>query len=180
MQSTRVELGIQLHISSAKILIEQVAPVENDFEAYHRQKPKGGLWTSSWQEETSAWVEWCRGEDFDNVDERIWWLLTPRPNCKLYIIDSLKDFQRCLMEYGEPAPLAIAYPVFAEKRVIDFEKLAQEFDGVHLTERGNGQTHLSYPNDLNAWDCESTLWFRWCFTEVRQMQPVGPIKADEK
>ena len=161
-------IGKQLHVSPVKDLIEQVAPVQNDFEAYYRQKPKGGFWTSSWQEETqdSAWVEWCRGEDFDGVDEKMWFLLTPNPDCKLYIIDSQQDFHRCLMEYGQPASIASIDPIFAQKRVIDFEKLAKEYDGLHVTEHGSYVNHLSYPNDLNAWDCESTLWFRWCFTDV--------------
>ena len=167
--------GTQLHISSAKALIEQVAPVENEFDAYYRQKPKGGFWTSTWREESqdSDWIEWCRGNSYYSTDEsNIWWLLTPRPECRLYTIDSLRDFTGLLMEYGERPPIAYEIPLFADRRVIDFEKLARQFDGVHLTERGNAGTHLSYPNNLNAWDCESTLWFRWCFSEVRQIAVV--------
>ena len=168
-----MNLGVQLHISPAQALIEQVAAVENDPELYFRQKPNGGFWTSSWREDTqdSDWVEWCRSEAFDTVEERNWWLLTPHPECKIYTIDSLADFNRCLTEYGYPAKIASLDLIFAGKRVIDFEKLALEFDGLHLTERGNAQTHLSYPNDLNGWDCESTLWFRWCFTSVERIEP---------
>ncbi len=162
-------MNTQLFISHATPIPELLIPVENDPEGFFRQKPTGGFWTSSWRELTqdSDWVEWCRGENFGAPNEKHWFLLTPHPDCKIYTINSLKDFKRCLIEYGDPVPLAQKYPSFAEKRVINFEKVAQEFDGLHLTEKGNGETHLSYPNDLNGWDCESTLWFRWCFASVQ-------------
>ena len=113
-----MQVGIQLHLSEVHALAENVASVENDPMSPFRKKPKYGFWTSTWREETqdSDWVEWCRGQDF--------------------------------------------------------EQLAQSYDGLRLTERGNSRLHLSYPLDLNSWDSESTLWFRWCFTAVEKIVPV--------
>ena len=166
--------GVQLYITHSDELREEVTPVVNDPESFYRQKPTGGFWTSSYREESqdSDWVDWCRGENFSDPDTMNWWLLTPHADCKLYTIRSLKGFNRCLMEYGSPVPLAQEYPSFAAKRVIDFERLALEYDGLHLTERGNQETHLSYPNNLNAWDAESTLWFRWRFTQIEKISPA--------
>ena len=162
---------VQLHISTASDLQAQVIPVKNDPRGYYRQKPKGGFWTSTWHEEThdSAWVEWCRSTRHYGMDEQHWWLLTPHAGIRLYTIDSLADFNQCLLDYGFPSPNLRLGPLFAGQRVLDFEKLAGEFDGLHLTEQGNQETHLSMPNDLYAWDCESTLWFRWCFTDVQRI-----------
>ncbi len=168
-------LGVQLYITSSDELRQEVTPVVNDPEGFFRQKPKGGLWTSSYRAESedSGWVEWCRGASFGDPDGKQWFLLAPHPDCRLYTIDSLEDFSQCLMEYGSPAPLAQEYPSFAMKRTIDFEKLALEYDGLRLTEQGNEETHLSFPNDMNAWDCESTLWFRWRFTQIEKIATVG-------
>ncbi len=173
-------LGTQLHISLAQELIEQIAPVENDEDMPMRKKPKSttGLWTSSWREETqdSDWVEWCRGENFGDPDKDQWFLLTPRIDARIYMIDSLTDLERLLIQYEWYSPLAkkIARTVGREHAryytSIDFERLSKEYDALHLTEYGNGQLHLSYPLDLNAWDSESTIWFHWCFTEVRKIQ----------
>lgn len=58
---------------------------------------------------------------------------------------------------------------------IDFERVAQEYDGIWLTEQGNGATHLSYPHDLNGWDAESVLWFRWCFSQVERIETPVPV-----
>jgi len=173
-------LGVQLFVGNAVPLPELLEPIKNDPDAYYRQKPHGGFWTSTYRKEThdSAWIEWCRGEEFGDVDKLRWHLLTPRPDCKIYTIDSRMDFKRLLKTHGLVPPIAHMHSFFADKLTIDFEKLAQEYDGLHLTSRGNGQTHLSYPNDLNAWDCESILWFRWCFTEVQQVQPVEPPQVN--
>ena len=174
-------MSIQLHISSAKVLIEQIAPVKNNEKMVSIKKPEGstGLWTSTWREETqdSAWVEWCAGENFGTPYTDHWYLLTSSPDSNLYVIDSVADFSRLLKLYHYECPLvqkmrAAGYA----PATIDFEALSKDYDGLHLTERGNARTHLAYPHDLNSWDSESTLWFRWCFTSVKQIAPVIPVK----
>jgi hypothetical protein len=50
---------------------------------------------------------------------------------------------------------------------LDFERMAQDFDGMHLTDEGQWSTRLTQPS-LYGWDCESTCWFRWMFDRVEQ------------
>jgi hypothetical protein len=63
-------------------------------------------------------------------------------------------------------------------KMFDFEKLAQDYDAMHLTKRGQIETRFSYDVNLwGGWDCESTVWFRWVFAEVRWL---GELDFDEE
>ena len=170
-------LGAQLHISSSPVMREQVTSVANEEEIF-RKKPRHatGLWTSTWRESTqdSAWVAWCQGTLGDPYEDS-WFLLVPHKDATLFVIDSLQDLRRLMNTYPyesrqAPRLKAMGSPSHFYQG-IDFMRLAQDYDGLHLTERGNGRLHLSYPLDMNAWDCESTVWFHWCFTDVRCIEP---------
>ena len=167
-------IGTQLHFSFAQILREREIPFKND-EMTFRYKPEGGLWTSTWREEThdSEWVEWCRGEKFGSPDESNWFLFTPKEESRLYIIDSYADLERLLSTYPFESPLIKGLEDSHLRHYyvgIDFERLAQDYDGLHLTSEGNSRLHISYPLNMNAWDAESTVWFRWCFTDVQRIE----------
>src|SRR5579859_5289640 len=168
-----------------------------------KPKRETGFWTSSWQEETqdSGWVEWCVSENFDEPYKRAWWVLTPAKTANLYIVDGLADLLTLLDQFPwetemqqrmnaileaswkemtlDPLMLRVMGPTLTTRRnrhrcYIDFERLAQEYDGIWLTEQGNCETHLSYPHDLSGWDCESILWFRWCFDHVERIETPSP------
>lgn len=177
-------IGVQLTITSAQAMIEEVVPIQNHGSAFIKKPAPGtGLWTSTWdaEEKTSDWVEWCSGENFGTPYSDNWFLLTPKSDVKLYIIDGAGDLTRLLKEYEWIDPF---YRNRLDERFmrrfatgIDFERLAQEYDGLHLTHRGNNQLHLNImgDHDLNAWDVESTVWFRWCFSKVEKIAtPVQP------
>lgn len=134
---------------------------------------KTGLWTSTWRPETqdSSWVEWCRGESYhaeEYGDCGRWWLLRVRPHVRIYTVDRLHDLEQLLDWYGR-RDLDLL-PRFLSQ-VIDFEAAAKQYDGIHLTEEGQMDTRFSEPN-LYGWDCESTLWMRWSFDEVRPFTPA--------
>ena len=155
---------LQLHVSPAVVNLQPlVAPVENR----HFIKPKWGFWTSTYDAErqSSAWVDWCLAEEFGDVTAGSWFVLTPDPRARVYVIDGLVDLQHLIKNY--PQPGAEAYMRFYA--CLDFERLAQEYDAIHLTERGQWATRHSTPN-LNGWDVECTLWFRWCFTSMEQVE----------
>ena len=65
-----------------------------------------------------------------------------------------------LNEYGIQAYGRIYVP--------DFEQLAIDYDGVHITESGESATRHTEPG-LYGWDCESTVWFRWAFSNVQKI-----------
>lgn len=82
----------QLHLSGEEMLRSEVIPVKNDPEMVFRKKPLQGtgLWTSTWRKRTrdSDWIEWCRSEEFGNVDAQSWFLLTPAKDARICTISS--------------------------------------------------------------------------------------------
>ena len=65
---------------------------------------------------------------------------------KVYVIDSLLDLVKC------PMTLEIVSDEFS----INFEKMAQKYDAIFLTEKGEAETRHSKPT-LYGWDCESII-----------------------
>ncbi len=156
-----MRLGDQLHISTSRELLPHVAQVENQ----HFVKPRGGLWTSSLIEGRSEWVDWVEDEVFGDPFSLEWYILYPDPTARILVIDSLADLTRILKTGWQKS-----YPT-SGVRWPDFEAIAERYDAMHLTSSGQWATRLTYPDSLYGWDCESTLWFHWCFTRFAPVQP---------
>ncbi len=153
----------QLLLTIATPTPELMQPIAN-----YAIKPRGGLWTSTYQPDThtSAWVDFYRTEYgaasvLPNPDDLYWSVLTPNPVARIYTIDHDDDLRTVIARYPLPLYLGETPP-----QRIDFARFSQDYDALHLTERGEHATRSSEPN-LWGWDCESTLWMRWCFEAVR-------------
>jgi len=163
-------LGEQLHISPAiSDLAPRVAPVLNA--EFVKPQPGTGLWTSTYANGKSEWVEAYEdmfGEDGISAYALNWFVLTPCPTARILVIDSLVDLRRLLRQYPARRPYLrmLALP--------DFEAISRDYDAMSLTSRGQWATRLTQPS-LYGWDSESTLWFRWMFTEVRRIIPLPPV-----
>ena len=131
-----------IHYGSDKFIPEKVLPVKND--NWVKPKRDGGLWTSPIDSKW-GWKDWNDCEQFRDCDEQNSFTVYLKPDAKIFVIDSLEDLK--------DAPLIDGY----SKRVLDFEFLAQKYDAIWLTEKGQNETHLSYPIDLYGWDCETVL-----------------------
>ncbi len=123
-------------------------------------KPReGGLWTSTYDPDYgSAWVDWCKSRGVVDFPQQCY-LLRPSADARVYAVASLHDLEALLNSYRIRS--LKAYP--------DFEAMSKDFDGMHLTVEGERATRLSEPHDLCGWSCESTLWFRWAFSEVKDI-----------
>lgn len=126
-------------------------------------KAKGGLWTSTYENGTSEWVQ--TGIPASNEG----WLLTVNKNARILKIDNYDDLDAVYQKYGMNNPPYPVYPM----QFIDFEKIATDYDGMWLTSTGQYKTRFSTPQNLYSWDCESTHWFRWVFDDV---ESIGWIK----
>lgn len=137
-------------------------PVSND--RLPVNKPDGGRWTSTWLGDAlgSAWVQWCLNKK-ESWLQGDCYLITPRSGARIYVIDSLEDAQ--------VLPLAKLPPMFNSDYIqcIDWLAVSRDYDAVHLTEKGQEATHLSFPLNLYGWDCESTVWFRDVFDKVEMI-----------
>lgn len=135
-------------------------------------KPVGGLWTSTLIGD--AWSDWCRwtkSERFKYKENGDACVLTVAPTAKVFEINGPDDAKWLKNRYpgrdfGSPVDFLR----------LNWEVLAKDFDGIHLTDLGNSLLHL--PRDfgvcMNAWDTESTVWFNWVFTDVKKIQIKDP------
>lgn len=167
-----MNLSTQLRVGHAQPEPTLLRPVKND-DICLGAKPKGGLWTSSYSRKYgSGWVRWCESEDFSVPDTWHGWLLEPDEFARVLVIDSLRTLRSVLKQYWR---LSLFAPIGSPK--LDVEGLAQDFDALSLTEEAQWATRFSEPN-LYGWDCESTIWFRWCFSTVRAISiPVRAVYA---
>jgi hypothetical protein len=179
-------LGKQLWVGHEKKIREN--PLSEELiqpvgEGHLGIKGKGGLWTSTYINNTlgSDWIQWCLSNEFGLPKDNIFhgYILEPKQNIMIYTIDSLEDMHILFDEYGYKL-----YPV-TEMEGIKWEKMAEDFDALHLTSNGEAVTRhgFSFFRDITSelkpewktktmrnfygWDCESTFHFRWNFDTVK-------------
>lgn len=142
----------------------------------HRHRPTGGLWTSSYEGGSSAFVERMRLLlTRQPIVKRPAWILEPKEADIWEIRDRLAELD--LMAF------APGFPVWSQ--------IAEKFDGVHMTEEGaRAFWHTPLPDDpmrpirlqalvaateaelgspLDMWETESTWWVRWCFKTCKRI-----------
>jgi hypothetical protein len=178
-------LGKQLWVGHEKTIREKplseehIQPVG---EGHLGIKGKGGLWTSTYlgNDLGSDWIQWCLANEFGLPKDNIYhgYILEPKDNLMIYTIDSLEDMHILFDEYGYKM-----YPV-TEMEGIDWQKMAEDFDALHLTSNGEAVTRhgFSFFRDITSelkpewksktmrnfygWDCESCFHFKWNFKKI--------------
>ncbi len=154
----KTQMPPQLHVYKSNYnnkLIKTVFPIINK----QWVKPLGGIWTSTLSRGKSDWVRWCIESGMDHwVEDCINYVLFPR-KCNVITISSLEDLEKLIARFPTK--------IMTGNDHICFETVAKYYDAIHLTSKGLRECHLSYPYDLYGWDCESTIWFRWCFKKVK-------------
>jgi hypothetical protein len=150
----------QLHITKSQNLSEEIIiPIRN---RTPMNKPHGGLWTSTYNSEYgSDWIRWCKSENFsDHFDG---FILYPKGDAKILIVDTVEDLRNIFGQYMvKDNPMAHMMPA------IDFEAISKDYDAMSITEEGQWRTRFSHPYNMYGWDCESTVWFNWCFDKVEK------------
>jgi hypothetical protein len=122
-------------------------------------KPSGGIWTSTWETAFEiGWPWWCLAEDFHEIVEG--WLLEPRP-CRVLTIDDFETALAFMRQYGTTIK-GLSMTVHPE-----WEKVAVDYDAVRVTNPYSPGLRFGAAEELGllfyGWDCESTVWLRWCF-----------------
>lgn len=128
-------------------------------------KPWGGLWTSTFAPgQGSAWLAYCARSEFrTNAQQDLsLWLLTPAPTARVLVIDKQEDIDRLFATYSLPLT---GEPRSPGSLGLAWVALARDFDAFHLTQAG---FVAGYPF-FSTWSCESTLWFRDCFSAKQKL-----------
>ena len=125
----------------------------------HFCKPEGGLWGSpvgsKW-----GWKEWVESEMPEWMETKYGlseFRFRFNSKARLYVIDS--PFDLLTVPYKvKGGEYAICF-----EDLIDFERMARDYDAILLTELGERRTRFSdreYGMSLYGWDCESILVLR--------------------
>jgi hypothetical protein len=178
-------LGPQLWVdwdgSRAEPDADAVRAVEDD----PLGRPGGGLWTSSFVDGSSAYVERMREvfpPELGEWHERAAWVLEPRPAHLLVVEDRSAEADFLLLANGPGAPST-------------WPKVAAGFDGVHMSTQGalsfwrrpapseprwlermgvmEVLMKLGYGTPLDWWEAESTIWFDWRFSVRRRIADIA-------
>ena len=155
------------NIATVQLIPGKVAPVQGG----HLDKPGGGLWTSTWDESYGGgWLDWCVGQQFGLPPYSVW-LLTPDPAARVYTIDSAAALRALADRYPADNYLGLG------RRAVDWPAVGADWDAVRLTEEAHWATRMALDLGTYSWDCESTCWYRWCFTAVEHYGLWQPPSA---
>lgn len=140
-----------IHYGEYKFIPEKLKPVKNNI-ALHTKPYQGGLWTSPLDSEF-GWKEWNERETSNDYKENKYFIIQLKEDAKIFIIDSYDDLKN--------APLI-------NNRILNFEKIAEQYDAIWLTFKGMEETRISMYVDLYSWDCETVLILNSnCFEEMK-------------
>lgn len=161
--------GRVLYVGPTAPSAEKFEPVVNREHSWTKPK-SGGLWTSPpHPTHGSHWIDWCVNESFGERPFHLWELVATEP-VNAFVVDTYADLQALYDRFG-----------IGENEYdhgFDFEAIGREYDALHLTDEGQWRTRLSMPLNLYGWDCESTLWFRWVFSQVTDLGEFTPEVSD--
>ena len=142
----------------------------------HFIKPLGGLWASPLKIQgnfISAWHEWC----YYNMEE---WLddnavvYELKDNAKILTIDSLNDLEEVLKTDYVDSKFGTS------EKNLNFQTLANKYDAIYLTEKGEAETRWS-ENNLYGWDCESLLILNFdCIENIEYKSISKLLNGDVK
>ncbi len=134
-----------IHYGAKKFDRELFTPIKKAMP----DKPSGGLWASPVDSEYS-WIDYAHAVGIRNYTEENSFIFCLSKNSKVLVIDSLKDLDLCpRIECPEELTNIMYW--------FDFEKIAQDYDAIALTNRGLKLTKHSWPMSFLSWDCESIL-----------------------
>jgi len=135
-------------------------------------KPRiGGLWTSPAGSEY-GWEDWCQDNEMEWLADR--YVLTVEGSPRMLVIDAPEALERAWKNYGRQRDWGDRSEY--TDRDLDYSRIAQDYDGVWLTTEGHLSTRMALGLNTYAWDCETVLWFRWCFSDMPALASQGETK----
>lgn len=172
MTATLTRLEPQVWVSYEKPVPENIGPVVREL----FWKPRGGLWTSTMDEEGGDWIRWLHSQDYSLEDPR-WggklWLLRPT-DANVCVIATPEDYNETAERFPYPDNPMIGKGVYSMEKMIDWQAVAETYDALHVPTphpfrlvMGIGiddyETYYAAGMFFDTCDAESTCWFRWCF-----------------
>ena len=148
-------------------------------------KPLQAVWSSSLIEfinqlPVTGWSQWCKAEDYCDIEEAKVFELKFKEEPKLIVVKTNKD----LVELNNEGLLSIdteyRYSSLVKHGVINYKAILDKgYDGIRVTENAILESkgllrfsdeHVPINVNFSAWDCESTCWVtNRCFKEYKYL-----------
>ena len=168
---TKIKLAPQVFVSHTKPTPDSVNEVARDL----FWKPRGGLWTSTLDDEGGDWVRWLKDQDYPLDDPR-WggklWRLEPA-EAHVCVIATPNDYNDLCDRFPYPDNPLLGKGVKSMEKIIDWQSVALNYDALHVpTPRRyrfgsldieDYERYYAAGLFFDTCDAESTCWFRWCF-----------------
>ena len=159
-----VTLPPQVFVCPEKPVPDKINPIADDL----FWKPRGGMWTSTLDDDGGDWVRWLHGEGY-TLDMPRWggdlWLLKPKP-AKLYVLANPDNYNELAERFPHEMARTIGLKSF--ERMVCWPDVAKHYDGIHVPMPWSyrfliEEEHYAAGLFFNICDAESTCWFKWCF-----------------
>lgn len=150
-----------ISLGKDKLIKEAFNPPKNIYFC----KPRGGIWACRYtpeEEYVCEWQQWCIGKILGNWNIGV--VFNLKPEARICTIDSYDDLERLMEKYRfKDVP-------FDFLKFLDFEKMAEDYDVIELTSKGQIETRYSFPCSLNGWDVASVLILN--FDVIAEQEPI--------
>lgn len=132
-----------------KIDKDQFKSISNAEPFDHRNKPYGGLWGSIYTPNNGIFMsDWVRFVYYDlPIKRRSRYYVTYKlkSDAKLFTLDTLDDYLGMIDKY-----LYIPDSDFYDKFLINFEKLSEDYDAIHVTEKAVTEMRMFLFNEITT------------------------------
>lgn len=109
-------------------------------------KPVGGIWASSLNTKgTTEWIDWCRCEQFGDIDNKDFFVFRLAPNAKILIVDE-STIPMMKKRYSYKYILGYEY---------DYVAISRDYDGIYVSSDIAYEYRLSTNYSLYTWDVET-------------------------
>jgi hypothetical protein len=180
-----LDRGRQVWVTTSPDVAE-AKRIEQDLAAFSLEvsKPKRTFWTCTANDSAfSAWLDWLRFREDQRPGPYYLWNVVVSDSARVFEIHSPADWAKLAhayaseqkaFRYSPQYSMQIVRPAGSGRLDPDWSKVAEEWDGVHLS-IGGWLTAEDVPyqsggitTELRSWDMESTAWFRWPFSSVER------------
>ena len=154
---------------------------------YRGNKPFGGLWSSTNTPDDIYRCDWHRGLKTNKMIQMAMppnhkasaYALQVDPAAKVLTIASLRDAEEFTQRYSRgvvpvPETLRVGPGRLITRQQTDWERALADWDGIRLTGQAADEIMYALTREdkdtaFHTWNCESTLWGRWRFSDVKAL-----------
>jgi hypothetical protein len=149
--------------------------IQNSTEVIGNTEPVGGLWTSTLEKGSSAWIDFVKNEIGGGVSRGA---IFSTKGAKVYHINSKEDYESLKKRFKREPKTYTEKLIMPRNGLLDWEAISKVYDAVHVSDAEKICLMRSndYVDELASWDIESTLWLNSDHIKVEEISPIREWK----